>query len=231
MFVRFVSFIQSLCSLVPLVCSLRYPEGGRGSLMSSPLSWISGLSFGSILLSPLLIFCLLPLLFLSCILSAYWPIRLTFPPKKILQYFSLRYWLFGVAIVWWLGDDSWSVVCAACCHVAQVFTTMRLYNIFSWFHCFCSFFLIMVLMWYWYIRRKSTMLSCPGLYAFLTGMRSDRLFIRQFVSDICMFYTCVETGFVDFGNFAVSWLLCGISRWWIGVCFHSISVGWFQRGY
>ena len=38
---------------------------GRGSLMSSPLSGISGLSFDSTLLSPLLFFCLVLLLFLS----------------------------------------------------------------------------------------------------------------------------------------------------------------------
>ena len=38
---------------------------GRGSLMSSPLSGISGLSFDSTLLSPLLFFCLVLLVFLS----------------------------------------------------------------------------------------------------------------------------------------------------------------------
>ena len=27
-----------------------------------------------------------------------------------------------------LGDDSWSVVCAACCHMALVFAIMRLYS-------------------------------------------------------------------------------------------------------
>ena len=28
-----------------------------------------------------------------------------------------------------LGDDSWWVVCAACCHVALVFVVVYLYNI------------------------------------------------------------------------------------------------------
>ena len=41
------------------------PKGGRGCLMSSPLSGISGLSFDSTLLSPLLFFCLVLLPFLS----------------------------------------------------------------------------------------------------------------------------------------------------------------------
>ena len=29
-----------------------------------------------------------------------------------------------------LGEDSWSVVCAACCHMTLVFAVMHLYNIF-----------------------------------------------------------------------------------------------------
>ena len=41
------------------------PKGGRGCLMSPPLSGISGLSFDSALLSPLLFFCLVLLPFLS----------------------------------------------------------------------------------------------------------------------------------------------------------------------
>ena len=35
-----------------------------------------------------------------------------------------------MALVEQLGDDSWSVVCAACCHMALVFAIMHLYNIF-----------------------------------------------------------------------------------------------------
>ena len=41
------------------------PKGGRGRLMSPPLSGISELSFDSTLLSPLLLFCLVLLPFLS----------------------------------------------------------------------------------------------------------------------------------------------------------------------
>ena len=34
-----------------------------------------------------------------------------------------------MALVEQLGDDSWSVVCAACCHMALVFATMHtVYN-------------------------------------------------------------------------------------------------------
>ena len=35
-----------------------------------------------------------------------------------------------VALVERLGDDSWQVVCAVCCHMALVFAMMDLYNIF-----------------------------------------------------------------------------------------------------
>ena len=35
-----------------------------------------------------------------------------------------------MALVEQLGDDSWSVVCAACCRMALVFAIMHLYNLF-----------------------------------------------------------------------------------------------------
>ena len=59
----------------------------------SPLSGISGLSFDSTLLSPLLFFCLVLLLFLSYLLSACWLILLNFF-QKILLHFLLRDRLF-----------------------------------------------------------------------------------------------------------------------------------------
>ena len=52
------------------------PEGGPGMSDVSPLSGISGLSFDPTLLSPLVFFCLLPFLFLSCHFSSHWPILL-----------------------------------------------------------------------------------------------------------------------------------------------------------
>ena len=55
--------------------------------------------------------------------------------QKILKYFSLRVRLFCMALVEQLGDDSWTVVCAVCCHMALVFAILHLYNIF-----YCFFF-------------------------------------------------------------------------------------------
>ena len=49
-----------------------------------------------------------------------------------------------MALVEQLGDDSWSVVCAACCRMALLFAIMHLYNIFSFYivsvHSFSIFF-------------------------------------------------------------------------------------------
>ena len=61
-------FVNDTCALLISLCwhACQIPlKGGRGCLMSSPLSGISGLSFDSTLLSPLLFFCLVLLLFLS----------------------------------------------------------------------------------------------------------------------------------------------------------------------
>ena len=63
-------------------------KGGRGCLeVPYPLSGISGLSFDSPFLSPLLFFCTVLLLFLSCPFSCIFK-------KKILKYFWLRVRLF-----------------------------------------------------------------------------------------------------------------------------------------
>ena len=35
-----------------------------------------------------------------------------------------------MALVEQLGDDSWSVVCAACCHMTLVFAIMHLFKIY-----------------------------------------------------------------------------------------------------
>ena len=56
----------------------------------SPLSGISGLSFDSTLLSSVLFFCLLPLLVLSCLFSAYLPLLLTFFPENSSVFFMKR---------------------------------------------------------------------------------------------------------------------------------------------
>ena len=75
------------------------------------------------------------------------PILLNFF-QKILYYFSLRDRIFCVAPVWQLGEVSWSVACAACCHMAPVFAVMHLYTILLLLSIpFLYFFLI----WYWSI--------------------------------------------------------------------------------
>ena len=67
--------------------------------------------------------------------------------------------MLGKLVGWWMGVqmafsllvgtfsgsfDSWSVVCAACCHVTLVFVVMHLYNILEFFvasvHSFFIFF-------------------------------------------------------------------------------------------
>ena len=99
----------------------------------TPLSGISGLSFDSTLLPTLLLFSLSLLLFLSYLFfSACWSILLNFS-QKILQYFSLRDTLFCMVSVQQLGEVSWSVVCAACDHMALVFffySFMQLFFVF-----------------------------------------------------------------------------------------------------
>ena len=71
--------------LAPLLfrCVLLFsPEGRPGMSDDSPLSAISGLSFDSTLLSPLLFFCRDLLLSQSYQFSACWPILLTFSPEN-----------------------------------------------------------------------------------------------------------------------------------------------------
>ena len=64
--------------------------------------------------------------------SACWSFLLNFF-QKILQYFLLRDRLFCMTRVKQLGEVSWSVVCAACCHMALVFAVMHIYDIFYFF--------------------------------------------------------------------------------------------------
>ena len=54
-----------------------------------------------------------------------------------------------MALVEQLGDGSWYMVCAACCHMALVFAIMCLHNIFLFYivsvHSFFIFFFNLVL--------------------------------------------------------------------------------------
>ena len=43
-----------------------------------------------------------------------------------------------MALVEQLGDDSWQVVCAVCCHMALVFAIMHLYKTI-FIYCVCPF--------------------------------------------------------------------------------------------
>ena len=65
------------------------PKGRPGMSDVSPLSGISGLSFDFTLLSPLLFFCLVLLLFMSYLFSASWSILLNFF-QTILPIFFVR---------------------------------------------------------------------------------------------------------------------------------------------
>ena len=47
-----------------------------------------------------------------------------------------------MALVEQLGDDSWSVVCAACCHMALVFAIMHLYKKIFYIASGHSFFIL-----------------------------------------------------------------------------------------
>ena len=70
------------------------------------MSGVSGLSFDSPFLSPLLFF--LPSHLAVSVLSFFckWPLLLTFFPRK-LKYFLLRVRLFCMALAEQLGDDGW----------------------------------------------------------------------------------------------------------------------------
>ena len=133
-------------------CSLLHvPEGSRGCLMSSTCFKSQGCHF-------------IPLYYLLscssayshcsfCLLSfsAYWPIPLTFF-QKILQYLKLTDKPFGMAFVQKLGDDSWSVVSAACWHVALIFASFFIFYLLVSFYfvfrfvCFCCLFVCFLLL-------------------------------------------------------------------------------------
>ena len=90
-------------------------KGGKECLGSSlSLVWNLGCHLTP-LSYPSLVF--LPSLPVLSVLSFFcqWSILLTFF-KKILKYFWLRVRLFCLVLFEQLGDYSWQVVCAACCH-------------------------------------------------------------------------------------------------------------------
>ena len=117
---------------------------------------------------------------LSCFFSACWSILLK-SFKKILIYVSLRDRLFCMAPVQQLREVSWSMVSAACCHMALVFPIMHLYNIF-----------LIVLSHLVLINRQNgpryqRVLALCAFFFFLTGAIQKRLILRNFfVFDVCV---------------------------------------------
>ena len=116
----------------------------------SPPSEISGQLFDSTfplyyLLSLVL---LLSPVTLSVIFLRAGPFSWTFF-RKILQYFSLRDRDFCMAPFQQLGDVSWSVVCAACCHMALVFAVKHLHTVWKMLLLLSSTFLLFKKIFYW----------------------------------------------------------------------------------
>ena len=125
-----------------------------------PTSWISGPSFKSPFLSPLLFFCLVLTLFLSCHFSADGPFSLPFF-QKILKHFPLRVWLFCVAVVEQLGDGMCSLlpcgVSGYCIHV-----TLYICLFVSGHSFFTFFFNLVSVMWTkWSVASARPGLMCP----------------------------------------------------------------------
>ena len=175
-----------------LLCCDWAPEVRPGMSDVSLLSGISGLSFDSTLLSPLLFFCLVLLPFLSYLFSVCWSLLLNFF-QKILQYFFVKKYAF-------LYDSclaarrSWSVVCAACCHMALVFAVMHLYKNIYFFivsvRSFIHFFKNLVLMNGRNGPRYQLVLALCAFFKiiFLTGVIPKGLILRKvYVWCLCMF--------------------------------------------
>ena len=102
------------------------------------VSGISGLSFDSPFLSPLLLFSAQSSCSFSFVIFLLMVHSPDFSPRKLSRRF------FCMALVEQLGDDSLQVVCAAYCHMALVFALIHLYNIFFIFYIvsYHSFFYI-----------------------------------------------------------------------------------------
>ena len=90
-------------------CLLCHLQRETGDVWCLPLlSGISGLLFDSPFLSPLLFFCQVLLLFLSCHFSAYGLVSGFFSHKKLSNiFYCIQVRLFHTALVEQLGDDRW----------------------------------------------------------------------------------------------------------------------------
>ena len=126
------------------------PDGRLGMFDVSPLCGISGLSFDTTLLSPLLFFCLVLLLFLSYLFLSAGPFFWIFF-QKVLQYFLLRDRFFCMAPVWQLGEAGcwWYLQHAAIRHWYLVLCIFVIFYIFFIASVHPFLFLYFLKIWYW----------------------------------------------------------------------------------
>ena len=90
--------------------------------------------------------------------------------------------------VWQLGEVSWLVVCAACCHMALVFAVLQLYNILNFLLLLSiSFFILFKNLVLINRLNGSRYQRVLALCAFLTGVIPKGLILRKkFVCCMCM---------------------------------------------
>ena len=148
--------------------------------------------------------------------SACWSFLLNFF-QKILQYFLLRDRLFCVAPVWRLGEDSWSVVCAACCLVTLVFAVMHLYSVLEFFCCFCLF------LFYTFLESGiggstewSAMPACPGLVCFFNRGGTEG---TGSLGVLCPMFVCV----LFYMSLCHDWFCC---LWMVCSLMTCVQGGW-----
>ena len=186
-----------------------HPKGKLGMSDASSLSRISALSFHFTLLSPLLFFCLRPLLFLSSLLfffSFFFFFLLFF--SCLLAHFhgfivpenssifsiesqALRYGTCVAGRRWQLVHGVYTGIC----HYAFMSSEKKSCSVHS---CF-----VKCLIWCRWFRWKSTISASPSIMCFFFFFNREDIW-STISSKICvwclyaLFYICVETNFVDF---------------------------------
>ena len=94
-----------------------------------------------------------------------------------------------MAPVWRLGEDDWSVVCAACCRVTLVFAVVHLCNVLEFFIASVhSFFILFKNLLLLNQRNGPRCQRVLALCAFSTRVIPKGLILRKFcVRCLCMF--------------------------------------------
>ena len=150
------------------------------------LSGISGLSFDSHILSPFFFsfvylisscsFCFVIFLLTVHSPALFFFSFFFFPPENSPTFFIQRQAFLCVALV---EDESWKVVCAACCHVALVFAISHLCKT-GFCPFFCDFFVCMCVVFlcccccyccFFHQTEWSTLPTC--MYVFFHILRMD----------------------------------------------------------